>query len=85
MNELVHQTRLAHPRLADDRHYLPLTAAGKLLRAAELFQLDASWAATALLGAETRRKKRERCQQSASRHQMAIAAANASGATTRPR
>src|SRR5215831_5825263 len=40
MNELVHQTRFAHPRLADDRHHLTLTVAGKLLRAAELLQFD---------------------------------------------
>ena len=40
MNELVHQARLAHARLADDRHHLTVTVAGKLLRAAELLQLD---------------------------------------------
>jgi hypothetical protein len=40
MNELANQARLAHPRFADDRHHLTLTVAGKLLRAAELLQLD---------------------------------------------
>ena len=40
MNELVHQTRLAYPRFADDRHHLTVTVACELLGAAELRQLD---------------------------------------------
>src|SRR5215475_13062534 len=40
MNELANQARLTHPRFADECHHLTLTADGKLLRAAELFQLD---------------------------------------------
>jgi hypothetical protein len=38
MNELANQARLAHPRFADYRHHLPLTADGKLLDAAKLLQ-----------------------------------------------
>jgi hypothetical protein len=40
MNELMHQTRLAHARFADDRHHLTVTLAGKLLDAMNLLQLD---------------------------------------------
>ena len=42
MNEFVHQARLAHARLADDRHYLTAASARKLQRKAELLQLDAA-------------------------------------------
>jgi hypothetical protein len=40
VDELVEEARLAHPRFADECHHLTLTADGKLLRAAELLQLD---------------------------------------------
>src|SRR5215218_1728546 len=40
MNEFAHQARLAHPCFTNDRHHLTATVARKLLRAAELFQLD---------------------------------------------
>src|ERR1700739_3134404 len=40
MYEFVDQARLAHSRLADDRHNLTATAAGKLLGANELLHLD---------------------------------------------
>src|SRR5215510_1013407 len=40
MNEFMHQPRLAHACLANDRHHLTATAASKLLGAAELLQLD---------------------------------------------
>jgi hypothetical protein len=39
VGELVDEARLAHPRLADDRHHLTVTVARELLRAAELLQL----------------------------------------------
>jgi hypothetical protein len=38
MNELANQTRLAHPRFADECHHLTLTADGKLLGSAKLLQ-----------------------------------------------
>jgi hypothetical protein len=40
MEKLVHQSRLAHPGFADDRHHLTATVAGKPLRAEKLLQLD---------------------------------------------
>src|SRR6185436_21109666 len=39
VGELVDQARLAHPRLADDRHHLTVTVTRELLSAAELRQL----------------------------------------------
>src|SRR2546422_6642793 len=38
VGEFVDEPRLAHPRLADDRHQLTVTAAGQLLRSAEVLQ-----------------------------------------------
>ena len=42
MNEFVHQARLAHARLANDRHYLTATSARELQRKTELLLLDAA-------------------------------------------
>src|SRR6516162_5121649 len=40
MEKLVHQTRLPHPRFADDRHHLTAAVSGKLLCGVELMELD---------------------------------------------
>ena len=39
VGQLVDEARLAHPRLADDRHHLAVPVSGDLLGAAELLQL----------------------------------------------
>src|SRR4029450_12499178 len=39
VGELVDESRLAHPRLADDRRYLAVTVARELLSVAKLLQL----------------------------------------------